>query len=76
MQSLLCRERATSRPQLLRPEPSCCYGDACKPAVSHNQTPVTCGAHTPTVLRGSLLTAANTLERILKQEAGQWRRCC
>lgn len=35
LQSLLCREQATSRPQLLRPEPSRCYGDACKPAVSH-----------------------------------------
>lgn len=55
-------EQATSRPQLLRPEPSCCYGDACKPAVSGNQALVTCGAHAPTVLRGSLLAAANTLD--------------
>jgi hypothetical protein len=31
-----CAGKATSRPQLLRPEPSRCYGDACKPAVSHN----------------------------------------
>lgn len=31
-------EQATSRPQLLRPEPSCCYGDACKPAVPQTDT--------------------------------------